>query len=74
MEIQGNAVKMQIGSGGSCNVLPKKYLPVGTEVQKTNKFLTAYNKEQILAFATLRACDCNFGESQDRTKKSNFFL
>ena len=22
----------------------------------------------------LRACDCNFGESKDRTKKSNFFL
>ena len=25
MEIQGKPVRMQIGSGTSCNVLPKKY-------------------------------------------------
>ena len=54
MEIQGNTVKMQIDSGASCNVLPKKYLPEGTEVQKTNKLLTAYNKQQILALGTAR--------------------
>ena len=54
MEIRGNTVKMQIDSGASCNVLPKKYLPEGTEVQKTNKLLTAYNKQQILALGTAR--------------------
>ena len=54
MEIQGKTVKMQIDSGASCNVLPKKYLPTGTEVQKTNKLLTAYNKEQIPALGTAR--------------------
>ena len=59
MEIQENTVKMHIDSGASCNVLPKKYLPVGTEVQKTNKLLTAYNKEQILALGTARVSMCN---------------
>lgn len=54
MDIQGKTVKMQIDSGASCNVLPKKYLPEGTEVQKTNKLLTAYNKEQIEALGTAR--------------------
>ena len=29
MEIEGKTVKMQIDSGASCNVLPKKYLPTG---------------------------------------------
>ena len=54
MEIQGKTVKMQIDSGASCNVLPKEYLPEGAEVQKTNKLLTAYNKERIPAFGTAR--------------------
>ena len=36
------------------SVLPKEYLPEGTEVQKTNKLLTAYNKERILALGTAR--------------------
>ena len=54
MEIQRKTVKMQIDSGASCNVLPKKYLPEGAEVQKTNKLLTAYNKERISAFGTAR--------------------
>ena len=43
MEIQGKTIKMQIDSVASCNVLPKECLPEGTEVQKTNKLLTAYN-------------------------------
>ena len=59
MEIQENTVKMHIDSGASCNVLPKKYLPVGTEVQKTNKLLTAYKEEQILALGTARVSMCN---------------
>ena len=64
MEIQGKTVKMQIDSGASCNVLPKKYLTQGTEVQKTNKLLTAYNKEQIPALGTARVSMRN-----PRTKK-----
>ena len=54
MEIQGKPVRMQIDSGASCNVLPKKYLPGAAEIQKTNKLLTAYNKQQISALGTAR--------------------
>ena len=46
MEIQGKPVRMQIDSGASCNVLPKKYL--------SSKSLTAYNKQQISALGTAR--------------------
>ena len=59
MEIQGKTVKMQIDSGASCNVLPKEYLPEGADVQKTNKLLTAYNKERIPALGTTRISMCN---------------
>ena len=54
MEIKGKPVRMQINSGASCNVLPKKYLPVPAEIQKTNKLLTAYNKQQISALGAAR--------------------
>ena len=54
MEIQGKPVRMQIDSGASCNVHPKKYLPGAAEIQKTNKLLTAYNKQQISALGTAR--------------------
>ena len=47
MEVQGKLVRMQIDSGASCNFLPKKYLPEVAEIQKTNKLLTACNKQQI---------------------------
>ena len=49
MEIQGKPVSMQIDSSAPRNVLPKKYLPGAAEVQKTNKLLRAYNKQQISA-------------------------
>ena len=54
MEIQGKPVRMQIDSGASCNVLPKKYLPGAAEIQKIYKLLTAYNKQQISASGTTR--------------------
>ena len=54
MEIQGKPVRMQIDSGASCNVLPKKYLLGAAEIQKTNKLLTAYSKQQISALGTVR--------------------
>ena len=54
MEIQGKPVRMQIDSGASCNVLPKKYLPGVAEIQKSSKSLTAYNKQQISALGTAR--------------------
>ena len=54
MEIQGKPVRMQIDSGASCNVLPMKYLPRVAEIQKSNKLLTAYNKQKISALGTVR--------------------
>ena len=54
MEIQGKPVRMRIDSGASCNVLPKKYLRGAAEIQKTNKLLTAYNKQQISALGSAR--------------------
>ena len=54
MEIQGKPVRMQIDSGASCNVFLKEYLPGIAEIQKTNKLLTAYNKQQISALGTAR--------------------
>ena len=54
MEIQGKPVRMQIDYRASCNVLPKKYLPGVAEIQKSNKLLTAYNKQQISALGTAR--------------------
>jgi len=45
---------MQIDSGASCNVLSKKYLSGAAEIQKTNKRLTAYNKQQISALEAAR--------------------
>ena len=38
MEIQGKPVRMQIDSGASCNVLPKKCLPGIAEIQKTKSY------------------------------------
>ena len=45
IEIQGKPVRMQIDSGESSNVLPKKFLLGIAEIQKTNKLLTASNKQ-----------------------------
>ena len=59
MEIQGKPVRMQIDSGASCNVLPKKFLSGIAEIQKTNKLLTAYNKQQISALGTARVSKRN---------------
>lgn len=35
---------MEIDSGASCNVFPKKHLAENKEIHKTNKVLTTYNK------------------------------
>ena len=56
---QGEQIRMQLDSGASWNFLPKKHLPVETIVQKTNKQLTAYTKEQITALGTARVSICN---------------
>ena len=44
MEIANELVKMQVDSGASCNVLPRKLLARDTEIKKTNLKLTTYSK------------------------------
>ena len=47
MEIANELVKMQVDSGASCNVLPRKFLPRDTEIKKTNLKLTTYSKTNL---------------------------
>ena len=47
MKIGGKDVKMLIDSGASCNVLPIKYLPKGTE--KSSHTLKMYSKSTMSA-------------------------
>ena len=47
MKIGGEEVKMLIDSGASCNVLPNKYLPKGTVVEKSSHTLKMYSKSKI---------------------------
>ena len=46
-EIANELVKMQVDSGASCNVLPRKFLPRDTEIKKTNLKLTTYSKVNL---------------------------
>ena len=47
MKIGGKDVKMLIDSGASCNVLPIKYLPKGTVVEKSSHTLKMYSKSNM---------------------------
>ena len=47
MEIVNELVKMQVDSGASCNVLPRKCLPMDTEIKKTDLKLTTYSKTAL---------------------------
>ena len=44
MEINGKSVKMQIDSGASCNVLPKKLLSEDAEIVSSDQKLSTYCK------------------------------
>ena len=44
MEIANELVKMQVDSGASCNVLPRKFLPRDTEIKKPSLKLTTYRR------------------------------
>ncbi|XP_022099928.1 uncharacterized protein LOC110984244 [Acanthaster planci] len=46
--INGQRIKMQVDCGATCNVLPQKYLPVGTTIDKSNKILSLYNNEATI--------------------------
>ena len=44
MEMANELVKMQVNSGASCNVLPRKFLPRDTKIKKTDLNLITYSK------------------------------
>ena len=48
-KIGGRSVKMLIDSGASCNVLPIKYLPKGTVLEKSSHTLRMYSKSTLSA-------------------------
>ncbi len=54
MEISGQPVKMQVDSGASCNILPKKYLPPNTKIQQKDKELVMYSKTKMATLGTAR--------------------
>ena len=47
IEIEDVLVKMQVDSGASCNVLPRKFLPKDTVVDTTEVKLTTYSKASL---------------------------
>ena len=49
MKIGGKSVRMLIDSAASCNVLPIKYLPKGTVVEKSSHTLKMYSKSPMSA-------------------------
>ena len=49
MKVGGKEVKMLIDSSASCNVLPVKYLPKGTVVEKSSHTLKMYSKSTMSA-------------------------
>ena len=49
MKVGGKDVKILIDSGASCNVLPIKYLPKGTVVEKSSHTLKMYSKSIMSA-------------------------
>ena len=59
MEIADELVKMQVGSGASCNVLPKKFLPKDSKIQKTDLKLTTYSKTYLKLLGVAKVSLCN---------------
>ena len=47
MEIADELVKMQVDSGASCNVLPRKFLPRDSKIEKFDMKLTTYSKANL---------------------------
>lgn len=54
MEIGNELVKMQVDSGASCDVLPRKFLPRETEVKKTNLELSTYSKTNLKVLGVVK--------------------
>ena len=59
MKIGGKEVKLLIDSGASYNVLPIKYLPKGTVVEKSSHTLQMYSKSTMPAIGKAKICLVN---------------
>ena len=54
MEIAGKSVRMQIDTGASCNVLPQKFVPSGTNIIQSDRTLKMYSKSTMPVLGTCR--------------------
>ena len=54
MEIAVENVQMQIDTGASCNVLPRKFVPCGTIIIKSDRTLKMYSKSTMPVLGTCR--------------------
>ena len=54
MEIAGKSVRMQIDTGASCNVLPQKFVPSGTNIVQSDRTLKMYSKSTMSVLGTCR--------------------
>lgn len=52
MEIAGESVQMQIDKGASCNVLPQKFVPPGTNIVESDRTLKIYRKSTMPVLGT----------------------
>ena len=54
MEIAEKSVRMQIDTGASCNVLPQKFVPSGTNIIQSDRTLKMYSKSTMPVLGTCR--------------------
>ena len=59
MEIVGGSVQMQIDTGPSCNLLPKKFGPPGTIITRSDRTLKTYSKFTMPVLGTCRVSMLN---------------
>ena len=64
MEIAGESVRMQIDTGASCNVLPQKLVPPGTNIVECDRTLKMYSKSIMSVLGT-----CRVGMRNPKNKK-----
>ena len=54
MEIAGESVRMRIDTGASCNVLPQKFVPYGTNIIQSDRTLKMYSNSTMPVVGTCR--------------------
>ena len=71
MEIAGASIRMQIGTGASCNVLPQKYVPPETVITETDRTLKMHSKS---ALPVLGTCRVSMGNPKNNKKYNVEFV